>query len=701
MKIKKLIRPAPLCLFPRQDLHTAYKLMKEKDLVMAPVVVQEKFKGVLMLGSRSTAINLTVADVMVVDVPVVYVDDLDDDLLEFQAFPGVPVVDKAKHLHGIIWLGDMFAMLKQERQKQETWLQKIINSVHNGIVAIDNTGHITLCNAAAMRMFDLTDNIEGRFIFDIFEGSSLLEVLKQQRPNFGGKYQVGDKCIIGNRTPVKHNGKTIGAVSVFQDISEVEAISSRLENVRRINSELNAIIESSHDGIVITDNKGVIMRVNKAVEGMLDLAGDYFIGKSAQELERKGIINCSAISEVIATGKPVTVNQTTINGKEIITTATPVFDEHDNLNSVVANIKDVTELNELRFKLEKSQTSVAVNGQHSALKAQMQDCGIVAESEKMLKVIDTALKFAEVDATVFILGESGVGKELIAHLIYKNSVRYNRRFIRVNCGAIPGDLMESEFFGYEGGAFTGAKGEGKPGYFELANQGTLFLDEIAELPFELQVKLLRAIQEREIMRVGGTKPIKVDVRIIAATNRDMEEMVRQGSFREDLYYRLNVLPIVIPPLRSRPDDISALLTAFLDKFCQKHKTGKLVSGETLDILVQYSWPGNVRELENLVERLVITAEGEVILPDDLPERIINQVEQQPANGLTAVAKQGKEPIQPLKDAVEQVEKDLIIRAIQMYGSTYKAAKILGVSQSTIARKAKKYYRELERRSLEE
>lgn len=371
------------------------------------------------------------------------------------------------------------------------------------------------------------------------------------------------------------------------------------------------------------------------------------------------------------------------------------------IQRVVTNIRDITELVELKDALEDTKVQAAEFSSNLALvrTQHMLEHGIVSKSPQMLQIIDLASKMAQFDATVLILGESGVGKELIAKLIHSASTRNKKgEFIKVNCGAIPRELLESEFFGYEPGAFTGARKEGKPGYFELAHTGTLFLDEIGELPLDLQVKLLRVIQEHELVRLGDTKPKKIDVRIIAATNRELEQMVAQGTFREDLFYRLNVLPIQIPPLRSRPEDIPALLTAFLEKYSRKYGSGKMFTGDSLALLCRYNWPGNVRELENVVERLVITADDHVILPQHLPIQVLKREQSASVNNqvLADHKFEHDSEMRTLQEVMDQVEKEMIIKALTIYGSTYRAAKVLGVSQSTIVRKAKKYHQKTER-----
>ena len=308
---------------------------------------------------------------------------------------------------------------------------------------------------------------------------------------------------------------------------------------------------------------------------------------------------------------------------------------------------------------------------------------IIAYSIEMGKVLQVATKVAQVTSTVMILGESGVGKEVVARFVHNASLRRGGPFVTINCGAIPPNLLESELFGYEAGAFTGAKRQGKPGMIETASSGTLFLDEISDLPLDLQVKLLQVIQERRLTRVGGIQPIEVDIRIIAATNRDLAKMVERGEFRADLFYRLNVVPIVIPPLRSRRDDIIPLIYHFLAKHNNTLRYNKTISRETREVLTQYSWPGNVRELENLIERLVVTVEGDEIGVEDLPQH----VKERDVNCNSKVIVEG---VIPLREAVEEVERQLIKHAQEEHETTYEIAEALGVNQSTVVRKLKKY-----------
>jgi len=308
---------------------------------------------------------------------------------------------------------------------------------------------------------------------------------------------------------------------------------------------------------------------------------------------------------------------------------------------------------------------------------------IIVKSVEMERIIEMVVRVAQVDTTVLLLGESGVGKGMIAKLIHKHSDRSNGPFIRVDLAGIPDSLVESELFGYEKGAFTGAKTEGKPGFFELANKGTLFLDEIGEIPLGTQSKLLRFLEDHEIIRVGGTEPKEIDLRVIAATNKKIEEMVTSKTFRKDLYYRLNVVPIHIPPLRERRDDILPLIFHFLEQFNQSHRKKKNISPEAIETLLQYDFPGNIRELANLIERLVVVTEEDHIDARDLPGSVADYVS-------NAIPFSSSHENPPLKVALERYESMIIENAIHKYGSQREAAKALKVDQGTISRKLRKH-----------
>jgi len=444
-------------------------------------------------------------------------------------------------------------------------------------------------------------------------------------------------------------------------------------------------MDSSYDELFVTDAQGKTLRVNSnACRRLYGLEAKDLIGKNVKELEEEGLFYPSISSLVREKKQRLTTIQETKSGGKIIITANPVFNEKNELVKIVTNSRDITELNLLQKKLEETQE---LNRRYfTELKELRKKIvgtnDIVVCSNEMKKTFDLVAKIADVDSTVLILGESGVGKDIVAKKIHQLGRRNKGPFIKVNCGAIPGNLLEAELFGYESGAFTGARKEGKVGLFELADKGILFLDEIADLPHLLQVKLLQVIQDRSFRRVGGSKNIDVDVRVIAATNKDLEDMVRKGRFREDLYYRLNVVPIEIVPLRERREEIPPLIFFFLDKFEKKYGIKKKITPKAMDVLMNYYWPGNIRELENLIERLVVTVDGEEILVEHIPKKLkeANQFENENKIILKHIA--------PLRDAVDEIERKLITKAYKELGSTPKVAKALGVHETTILRKAK-------------
>lgn len=464
----------------------------------------------------------------------------------------------------------------------------------------------------------------------------------------------------------------------------IEMLISENRELKTRKKEMESIFHSGYDGISIIDNDGTIIGLNKAFERLTGLIIEEYQGRNLYDIVKEGnIIKAAAALKVLETGMSATILQRYYTGKELMVTGNPVFDENGQIIRIVVNLRDVTELRKLQEDLRQTQE---LNAQYLSELQKLKEKHIrenqlIYKSPSMKNIFDLAFKIVAIEAPVLLLGESGTGKEVIASLLHKqNPVRSKQSFIKVNCGAIPRELMESEFFGYEPGAFTGAGSKGKPGFFELAHNGIIFLDEIAELPMGLQVKLLRVLQEQEFTRLGGTRSIKVNFRLISATNKDLEAMVKQGSFREDLFYRINVIPIKIPPLRERREDITALLFHYLGVFNKKYGFKKNISGDVVDSLNNYSWPGNVRELINLVERLVVTTESQKILVEDLPIRY--QTEK--------ISKLQKLEQVKLSEALDELEKCFVTQALETHKSTYKAARALGVSQSTIVRLSHKY-----------
>jgi PAS domain S-box-containing protein/TyrR family helix-turn-helix protein len=474
---------------------------------------------------------------------------------------------------------------------------------------------------------------------------------------------------------------------LLADDSQIYQLKQQIGELYKTNKELDAIIESSYDGIYITDVYGKTLRTNSAIERITGIPKKYYIGKNIAYLVNRGIANESVTFKVLEQKEPASVIYKSASGKETLITGSPVFNDEGDVEKVVTNIRDLSELNTLRNELDKvRQLNSKYKEELDKLKAKApKNDGFIVESSEMKVIYEMCERITNVDATVLILGETGVGKDVLARHIYRTGNRSGSGdFIKINCGAIPHELLESELFGYEAGAFTGAGKAGKAGLFELAHRGVLFLDEVGELPAALQVKLLRAIQDKQIQRVGATKLKNIDVRVVAATNRNLREMVSQGTFREDLFYRLNVLPILIPPLRERRDEILPLIHHFLESFNKKYDISKQFDSGLKEFFYHYSWPGNVRELANLVERLILTVMAKVITIDDLPIEYRETKETAEKN-----ARYTKEVV-TLKEAVERAERELLSLAIKKLPSTYRIAEALGTSQPTIVRKLKKY-----------
>ncbi|MDA2517170.1 sigma 54-interacting transcriptional regulator [Bacillus cereus] len=446
----------------------------------------------------------------------------------------------------------------------------------------------------------------------------------------------------------------------------------------RVLMDLKDVFEYAFDEIFVTDEQGIVVRVNSTCERHYQLAAEELVGKHVKELQKDGIFYPSATLEVIEKKRPIELVQTTKSGEYLHVRTRPVFDDEGNLRRVISYSRDLTELYQLRQKVEEMDNQLKTYKKE--LRETYEHEGLIFKSLAMQKIVDTIKKVSVVDSTVLVLGETGVGKSRLVRHLHEVSHRKNESFYEINCAALPTNLIESELFGYSGGSFTGANREGKKGLLESAHKGTLFLDEIGEMPIEIQAKLLQVLQEKTFRPIGGREVKKVDVRIVAATNRDLSEMVKQGTFRKDLYYRLNVIPIAIPPLRERTEDILPLIYHYLQHFNKKYGRDVKLAPSTLQMFVGYPWEGNNREIENVIERIVITVD-DVVTVEDLP------LSMQEA----AVEQSG----QSLYKMLEEVERNIILKAYKTYGSSYKVAEFLQISQSAATRKIKKFIEEEE------
>ena len=480
------------------------------------------------------------------------------------------------------------------------------------------------------------------------------------------------------------------AIAVYQDLAEVEMClpyllnekRNEVQDIKELNIELDNIIDSSYDGMLVVNNDLKVERVNSSYLDMVNLTENSLLNMNLNKLEEEKIIYPSAALLAFKEKRSVTIVQNT-NKKRLLTTATPIFYDDNQLKRVIVNARDIKELDLAvdENNSESAKIKLTINNNRSDFNEMSH---IVCKSDDMKRILNIAKKIGNTDSTVLISGASGVGKEVVARYIHQLNEK-REEFIKINCGAIPERLLESELFGYETGAFSGARREGKPGLIEKAHKGTLFLDEIGEMPLNMQVKLLQVIQEHKVTRIGGVEPIKVDFRLITATNRNLNKMVKEDKFREDLFYRLNVIPIRIPSLTERTDDIMPLFKyykeVFSDKYDKKIKFGPKVK----QTLTNYDWPGNVRELINLLERVIVTAEDDKLITHKEIEKNLNIKENQNKDEIIV------KNVMPLKEAVNNVEKKLLSLAKKEGKSTYEIAEMLGVNQSTIVRKMKKYF----------
>lgn len=452
--------------------------------------------------------------------------------------------------------------------------------------------------------------------------------------------------------------------------------------------ELDNIIEHVCDDLLITDRNGEILKASATFDDTYEMTASDMVGESVYELERQGYFNPSITRLVIESGKKMTLKQRNKIGRDIIVTGIPITDENGALTFVVSFTRDITDFIVLQDQYKSLEVEMMqykkelefLRNEHLEVE------GIIAESPKMKQILLMINKIAGFDANVLLTGNSGVGKSMLAKFIHNKSSRKDGPFIEINCGAIPESLLESELFGYEKGSFTGANREGKTGLIELAQNGTLFLDEISEMPLGLQVKVLRVIQEKKIMRVGGSQEIFVDFRLITASNRKLEAQVKAGLFREDLYYRLKVIPIHIPSLKDRREDIVPMCMYFMGKFNDLYGLNKKLSYVVMEVFQKYDWPGNIRELENLIERVVLTSESDTIGLECLPLNM-----KTPGYDYSQIATSGT-----LTVALENLEKKMVQEAYKKCGTTVGVAKMLGISQPTATRKIKKYIKEQEK-----
>jgi transcriptional regulator with PAS, ATPase and Fis domain len=463
---------------------------------------------------------------------------------------------------------------------------------------------------------------------------------------------------------------------IVVDKTTIAELEKSNQTATQLNEELQSVYGQYEGGtIFISDEKGTFEFVTSMIESDCGLAPNEVIGKSASELEQYGF-SPSVTRMAIDQGESQVVVQKPTPEKYFVSMAEALRDSSNHITKTVAVSYDYSNQIKLWDLMSQAQTILNEEPAEDITSAKIVTC-----SDNMLNILTLAELVATADSTVLITGETGTGKEMLAEYIHSKSKRAQNPFIRVNCGAISKNIAESELFGYEGGAFTDSNKSGKTGLFEAANGGTIFLDEIAYLPMDQQTKILNVLQDRNIIKVGSTETRDLNIRVISATNIDLEEQVWKGKFRKDLFYRINVVPIDIPPLRARKDDIPLLINHFLNVYNKKYDLGKWIGDEAFNILCQFSWPGNVRELKNVIERLVVTTKDAMIKKSDLPVNIAASSQSKPAIQINKIA--------PMKAIMNDVERKLIQKALKEYISNKKAAEVLGIHPATVSRKLKK------------
>ena len=582
--------------------------------------------------------------------------------------------------------------------------ENVYSNIESGLLVVDNQHTIIIYNTEAEHLFGIpAREVLGRKVTEVFPDSRLPEVVDTKEPILGYTREIGKSTIVVNTTPIIENDEIKGAISTFEDVSRLVQISWEFEEVKELKERYLQILEAVQDGICVFDREGTVTYINGSYN---EITGENISeGDNIHEISPNG-----SRMRVLEKGQKIMgeISQKK-NGKSVVANIVPIIVNQQITGgiSVVKNLSEIEELIDLISNLS-AKTEYLEEELHRRKKLNPAFNRIVGVSNKLYDAMKLAAKTADNNFNVLIRGESGTGKELIAEAIHYSSERATQPFIRVNCAAIPENLLESEMFGHVKGAYTGAI-KTKIGKFELADKGTIFLDEIGELDKSMQAKMLRVIQKKEFQRVGDDRTITVDARIIAATNRNLEELVENGEFREDLYYRLNVIPIWLPPLRERREDIPVLSEYFLNKIAEELGCEpKKLSGEAMDALIHYSWPGNIRELENVMERINILADGREVQKEDLPHYISENYhtavnDEVPSEAVTenglydaglSLGKTSAEEIVTGNDEImpwEYYEREIIRKALKKYGSYNAAGKALGLTHKTVAAKARKYH----------
>jgi PAS domain S-box-containing protein len=568
--------------------------------------------------------------------------------------------------------------------------ESILKDTFIGVMGVDNSGIIQYANLRAEQLLDC-DNAMGSSLKEIdpFMAERILSCIEQGRKSQtfhtkkpGGGLETTVSLMTGD------NG-TKGATCFMRDLDSLEASAWKLPNIKEMLMQFQTLLDHSYYGIYILDHKGIVLRVNDVAAGLIGLTKEEMIGTKITDIVDNGIVDTALTPAILKFQKPLTRPLYVIkSNKYIMASGMPIFDEHGKILFVVVIEHDMTIVKELRTRLDQvTQVADTIKSELSNRNLlELKNSKIIADAPPMNQVLTVLLKLAKMDASnILITGESGTGKGLMSKFVHHNGNRRNKPFISINCAALPDMLLEAELFGYEKGAFTGASETGKAGLFELANQGTIFLDEIGDLPFPVQAKLLKFLDDGEIRRLGGTRTIKVNCIVIAATNQNLEELVQRKKFRQDLYFRLNIFPVHIPPLRNRREDILKISNFYLKKYNKIYKQNKRFSENCLEQLQAYDFPGNVRELKNVIKNAVVIKEKDVL--NKILSPGINRLKSRDS---TLSDKFKPAVSQGFNEELLEFERKKLEQAMAKFDSTRDLANHLNISQSTVVRKLKKH-----------
>lgn len=685
LELQNLITPVKHYLSPDSTLHRAIELMKQAQWNTIPVInPSRQIVGVFTRTSLYDALlegkpmDTGIRPLMKKDV-ITFSQDSDQELLqsklENSKIGTAIIVDKAGKVVGQVTKTDVIFSLLETTKSLQKRQEEILAISGLGALVINQHNRIVYSNPKFCMMSGYKESellhMDITTVISKIQFESMLQS-KHYRLRIGGFNTLAR--ITAHQMP---QGEA-GHILLFQDITDVEKMAQELQTVLKLKSIMQTVINNTYDGLIMINEFEMITFISPSLQELFALEEEEILHQSVDD-----VFPQLELPKTMKSGISEFSDMMEVNGIRYTVHRIPVYQD-DEMIGVIGKIsfRGLNEMQEVFKRFEKSEMSKQELISRPQETTRFTVDQIITQDEQMEKLIRSTFKMAKGTSTVLIRGDSGTGKELFAHSIHSTSPRKDHPFVIVNCAAIPEHLLESEFFGYEEGAFTGAKQKGKKGKFELANGGTLFLDEVGDMSLQLQAKMLRVLQDKNFYRVGGMEQIQVDVRIIAATNRPLEEMVESGKFREDLFYRLNVLSFEIPPLRERKNDVLLLSKTFIKEL--NRLNGVSITGiDPLaeQVMLAYDWPGNVRELRNALERATIFAEHGKIELDDLPQYVVNKV------GGPVQIEQGK----PARSLMEEAEKKTILEALKKAeGNKSKAATLLGMSRSVLYDRIKKY-----------